>query len=88
MVQDDPMTKQPNTVRPSISLPARRVRTMAQKRRTSSNKVLVELIETGLAAKANEKQRFFALAGRLAESQDAGERRRINEELARITFGE
>ncbi len=85
------MPKQRTTVRQSISLPgrvARRVKTMAQKRRTSSNKVLVDLIETGLAARENEKQRFFALAGRLAESQDAGERRKIKEELARMTFGE
>ncbi len=85
------MPKQRTTVRQSISLPgrvARRVKTMAQKRRTSSNKVLVDLIETGLAARENEKQRFFALAGRLAESQDPGERRKIKEELARMTFGE
>jgi hypothetical protein len=85
------MPKQRTTVRQSISLPgrvARRVKTIAQKRRTSSNKVLVDLIETGLAARENEKQRFFALAGRLAESQDPGERRRIKEELARMTFGE
>ena len=77
-------------VRQSVSLPssvARRVRTMAEKRKASSNRVLVDLIEAGLRSKEAEKETFFALANRLAESADPAERRRIKKELARLTFG-
>ncbi len=67
---------------------AERVRALAKRQRTSANRVLVELIEAGLDAKEAEKRRFFELADRLTESDDAGERRRLKDELARMTFGE
>jgi hypothetical protein len=67
---------------------AERVRAIARRQRTSANRVLVELIEAGLEAKEQEKRRFLELADRLTESDDAGERRRLKEELARMTFGE
>jgi hypothetical protein len=67
---------------------AERVRALAKRQRTSANRVLVELIEAGLDAKEAEKRRFFGLADRLTESDDAGERRRLKDELARMTFGE
>ena len=54
--------------RQSVSLPARlakRVKSLAKAQRTSANRVIVELIESGIEAKGREKQRFFALAGRL-----------------------
>jgi hypothetical protein len=35
-----------------------------------------------------ERERFFALATRLAESRDAAERQRIKIELRRLTFGD
>ena len=79
------------SIRQSISLPARlarRVRSLAKSQRTSANRVLVDLIQTGLEAKERERQRFYALAGRLAESGDAAERERLKKELARMTFGE
>lgn len=78
-------------VRQSISLPsgiASRVRRMAEKRNASANRVLVDLIEAGLRSKESEKDRFFALANRLAESPGPAERRRIKKHLARMTFGE
>ncbi len=84
------MAKAVKKVRQSISLPpalARRIDLMAKTRKTSATRVLVELIEAGLEAKEAEKQRFFALADRLAESGDPAERQDIKEELARITFG-
>jgi hypothetical protein len=84
------MAKAQKSVRRSVSLPARiaqHVRNIAKTRKTSSNRVLVDLIEAGLESKEAEKERFFALADRLAESSDPGERRRIKEELARRTFG-
>jgi hypothetical protein len=79
------------TVRQSVSIPAgvaKRVRALAKTRKTSANRVLVDLIEAGLQSKEAEKERFFLLAGRLTETSDAAERRRLKEELARMTFGD
>ena len=78
------------TVRQSVSIPAgiaKRVRTLAKTRKTSANRVLVDLIEAGLEAKQAEKERFLSLVSRLTESSDAAERARLKEELARMTFG-
>ncbi len=85
------MAKSEKLVRQSVSLPTRtasRVRAMARTRKASANRVLVDLIETGLQSKEEEKERFFALAQRLTESTDAAERQHIMKELARMTFGE
>jgi hypothetical protein len=79
------------SVRQSVSIPtgiAKRVRTLAKSRKTSANRVLVDLIEAGLHAKEAEKERFFSLVNRLTESRDAAERQRLKAELARMTFGE
>ncbi|HLF56481.1 MAG TPA: hypothetical protein VI942_06515 [Thermoanaerobaculia bacterium] len=79
------------SVRQSISLPpqvARRVRSLAKSNRTSANRVLVDLIETGLEAREAEKRRFLELADRLAASKDAKEQVKLKEELARMTFGD
>ena len=78
------------SVRQSVSLPlstATRVRNLAEKRKASANRVLVDLIEAGLRSKDMEKETFFALANRLSESTNPAERRRIKKELARLTFG-
>ena len=79
------------SVRQSVSIPnriAKRVRALAKKRKTSANRVLVDLIQAGLESKEGEKKRFFALANKLTESTDPEERQRLKEELARMTFGE
>ena len=84
-----PSTEKP--VRQSVSLPtriAKRVRSIAKESRTSANRVLVDLIETGLATREAEKERFFTLARRFKESSDPAESERLREELARMTFGE
>ena len=78
-------------VRQSVSLPpriARRVRSLAKASRTSATRVLVELIESGLDAREQERERFLDLADRLARSRDPAEQTRLKEELARMTFGE
>ncbi|HEY7825352.1 MAG TPA: hypothetical protein VIC00_00920 [Candidatus Acidoferrales bacterium] len=78
-------------IRQSVSLPsrlARRVRTLATHQKTSTNRVLVDLIESGIEVKENEKRKFFKLADRLSSSKNPAERKRIKSELARITFGE
>ena len=91
MVYHSIMAHIDKAVRQSVTVPRRvaeRVRALAKRQRTSANRVLVELIEAGLDAKEAEKRKFFELADRLTESDDAGERRRLKEELARMTFGE
>ncbi len=79
------------SVRQSVSLPtrvAKQVKALAKTEKTSASRVLVDLIEAGLASKEAEKERFFALANRLTESADPTEREKLKKELARMTFGE
>src|SRR4029077_8470862 len=67
------MKNQPKSVRQSVSLPlsiATRVRHLADKRKASANRVLVDLIEAGLRSKEAEKEHFFSLTNQLAESSD------------------
>ena len=85
------MTQTEKSVRQSVSIPARvarRVRALAKDRKTSANRVLVDLIEAGLESKETEKKRFFALPNGLTESTDSAEQQRPKEELARMTFGD
>jgi predicted transcriptional regulator len=85
------MAETAKSVRQSVSLPsdvARRVQALAKRRRTSANRVIVELIETGLEAREREKKTFFELADRLVNTSDASEQKRLKEELARMTFGD
>ena len=85
------MAKIEKAVRQSVSLPhriAKHVHAIAKMRKTSANRVLVDLIEAGLESKESEKERFFALANRLSETTDPSERERLRKELARMTFGE
>ena len=83
---------QPKTaIRQSVTLPtgvARRVQALAKRDRTSANRVIVDLIETGLEAREREKKTFFELADRLAESSDESERKHLKAELARMTYGD
>jgi len=86
-----PMAGAKESVRQIVSLPARlakRVRAIARSKKTSANRVLVDLVEAGLQSKEAEKERFFALANRLTQSGDPAERQRLKTELARMTFGE
>jgi predicted DNA-binding protein len=78
-------------VRQSVSLPpelARRVKALAKTKRTSANRIVVDLIEAGLEAQELEKRRFFDIADRLACSAEGKEQQRLKEELALLTFGE
>jgi hypothetical protein len=79
------------TVRQSVSLPARvarRVKSLAKSGSTSANRIIVDLIESGIEAREQEKKRFFDLADRLARSRNAEDQKRLKEELARLTFGD
>jgi hypothetical protein len=91
MVYSDAMAIAEKTVRQSVSLPARvarQVKSLAKSNSTSANRVIVDLIESGIEAREQEKNRFFELADRLAHSSDAAEQKRLKAELARLTFGE
>lgn len=91
VVYPDTMPTAAKPVRQSVSLPARvarRVRILAQSSRTSTSRVIVDLIESGLDAREHEKKRFLECADRLSRSRDPEEQTRLKEELARMTFGE
>ena len=91
MVYSHVMPLAEKSVRQSISLPARvarRVKSLAQTSNMSANRVIVDLVESGLEARERERKRFFELADRLARSRDPEEQQRLKEELARMTFGE
>ena len=78
-------------VRQSVSLPARvarRVKLLAKTSNTSANRIIVDLIESGIEVREQERKRFFELADRLANSRNAEDQKRLKEELARLTFGE
>jgi len=78
-------------VRQSVSLPsplAKRVKALARNRKVSANRILVELVESGLRSKEEEKRRFFELTDRLSTSTDAKELQELKEQLARMIFGE
>ncbi len=90
MVYDKYMPVAKKTVRQSVSLPpqiAKRVRALTQTRKSSANRVLIDLIKSGLESVDNERRRFLDLADCLAAATDPAERQRLKEELARMTFG-
>ena len=60
---------------------------MAKARRSSASRVIAGLVESGLEVQERKRERFFELADRLARSTDSAERKRLKEELARLTFG-
>ena len=79
------------SVRQSVTLPARvarRVKSLAKNSSTSANRIIVELIESGIEARQQERRRFIELADRLTRSRDVEEQTRLKEELAVMTFGE
>jgi predicted LPLAT superfamily acyltransferase len=65
---------------------ARRVQALSKERHTSANRIIVDLIESGLEAMEREKAAFLDLAERLAMSTDRAEQKRLKEELVRMTF--
>ena len=79
------------SVRQSVTLPARvarRVKSLAKTSNTSANRIIVELIESGIEARQQERKRFLELADRLARSRDVAEQSRLKEELAVLIFAE
>ena len=78
------------TVRQSVSLPApvaAKVRSMAKGRRLSANRMLIELIESGIEADKRKQDEFFELAERFRRATDAKEIKRLGDRLGRMVFG-
>lgn len=79
------------TVRRSLSLPvevAKQVDHIAKRRRLSDNRVLVSLIEEGIAAAKQREREFFRLAEQFRAAQDPEEVKRLGDEMGRFVFGE
>jgi hypothetical protein len=77
-------------VRRSVTLPAQiaqHVDRLAKRRRLSDNRVLVELIEQGIAAEKQKENAFFELAERFRSSKDPDEVKQLGDELGRFVFG-
>jgi hypothetical protein len=84
------MRKSSKAVRQSVSLPApiaAQVRTMARARRLSANRLLVELIENGIAAEKQKQQEFFELAERFRSATDPETIKRLGDRMGRMVFG-
>jgi len=78
-------------IRRSVTLPtqiARQVDRLARRRRLSDNRVLVELIEQGIAAEKQKEKTFFELAERFRSSKNPEEAKQLGDELGRFVFGE
>ena len=90
MVHNGVMRVASKTVRQSVSLPANtaaHVRSMAKTRRLSANRMLVELIESGVEAEKRKQQEFFELAERFRSASDPEEAKRLGDQLGRMVFG-
>ena len=85
------MGRAEKAIRQSVTLPspiAKRVRALAKRENRTASRMIVDLIESGLEAREQEKKTFFELADRLATSSDPVEQKRLKIELARMTYGE
>jgi predicted DNA-binding ribbon-helix-helix protein len=78
-------------VRRSVTLPravATQVARMAKQRRLSDNRLLVELIEQGIAARKEKEKTFFSLAERFRAATDPEEVKQLGDRLSRFVFGD
>jgi hypothetical protein len=76
--------------RRSISLPtqiAGKIDAIAESRRVSSNRVIIDFLTDAIAAYEQRRAAFLELADRFQKSTDPAETERLREELARMTFG-
>jgi predicted transcriptional regulator len=76
--------------RRSVTIPAQlaaRIDTIADHRHVTANRVIVDLIEDGIAAYDRRRAAFLELTERFQKSTDPVETERFREELIRMTFG-
>ena len=84
------MAETAKAVRQSVTLPskiAKQVRSLAKRRRLSANRMLVELVEDGLALQQQKEKVFFELAERFRSATDSDEVAKLGNELGKIVFG-
>lgn len=77
-------------IRQSVSLPinvAKQVRAMAKTRRLSANRMLVELLEDGIAAQKRKQAEFFELAQEFRKAKDPTDVERLGDQLGKMVFG-
>ena len=60
---------------------------MAKSRRLSANRMLLELVENGIAAERRKHREFFDLAKRFRNATDPEEVKRLGEQMGRMVFG-
>ena len=90
LVHNGEMRATTKTVRQTISLPtavATQVRSLAKSRRLSANRMILELIENGIAAERQKQQQFFELAERFRAATAPEDVKRLGDELGRMVFG-
>lgn len=83
-----PVTKH---VRRSVTLPSRlaeQVERIARKKRLSDNRVMVQLLEQGLAAQKEKEEAFYFLAQRFRAATDPQEVKQLGDQMGRFIFGE
>ena len=77
-------------VRQTVALPegiAAKVSGLARTRKLSKNRVLIELIESGIEAEKRKQQEFFDLAERFRSATDPEEVARLGDQMGRMVFG-
>ena len=91
VVHNGVMAQNDKSVRQSVTLPskvARQVRSMAHHRRLSASRMLVELVEEGIAARKQKEKAFLDLAERFRSATNPDEAARLGDQLGRMVFGE
>jgi len=76
--------------RRSVTIPAElaaRIEAIADNRHVTANRVILDLIEDGIASYDRRRAAFLELTERFQKSTDPVETERLREELIRTTFG-
>ena len=84
------MAETAKVVRQSVTLPskvAKQVRSLAKRRRLSASRMLIELVEDGLALQQQKEKAFFELAERFRSATDPDEVAHLGNQLGKIVFG-
>jgi hypothetical protein len=78
------------STRRSINMPANladKIEDIARERHVSRNRVILDLLQDGIAAYDRRRAVFWDLANRFQQSTDRVEAGRLREELLQMTFG-
>ncbi|TAN23441.1 MAG: hypothetical protein EPN33_04655 [Acidobacteria bacterium] len=83
------MPRRSTVRRHAVLLPTATVRqleALAKSHNASLSQTAARLVETGLEAELRQRNHYLGLIDELASSDDARRRKKIKEELARLTF--